>query len=235
MWNFQVTEHQTIENPCSLICPTSSTYLLHTQASEAYIKYNSHNCICNISVWKPRHLLGFWKEMWTKLKMWWRSSKWPFFRELQAWAVCPKEGSQRDTVVESSNDCLMRWEKQDKKDQNGLNKSLGIRIWDSLAISIVTLHHFLLLSCLRPIEMRSSTSQTICWNHFKSQSDVNDQWPRVECSEVNGRWMADNSIHLNGELLSEHSHGLSIHLITSFSVPYLPSSLLCKVSSYFIF
>lgn len=158
-----------------------------------------------------------------------------FLRELQAWAVGPKEGSQRDTVVEFSNDCLMRWEKQDKKDQNGLNKSLGISICDSLAISIVTLHYFLLLSCLRPIEMRNSTSQTICWNHFKSLSDVNDQWPRVECNEVNGRWMADDSIHLSRELIPEHFHGLSIHLITSYSLPYLPSSLLCKVPSYFIF
>lgn len=87
----------------------------------------------------------------------------------------PKEGSQRDTAVESSNDCLMRREKQDKKDQNGLNKSLGISICGSLDISIVTLHYSLLLSCLRPIEMRSSTSQTICRNHFKSLSDVNDQ------------------------------------------------------------
>lgn len=141
----------------------------------------------------------------------------------------------RDRVVESSKDRLMRWEKQDKTDQDGLNKSLGISICDSLAISIVTLHYFLLLSCLRPTEMRSSTSQTICWNHFKSLSDANDQWPRVECSEVNGRWMADNSIRLNGELLSEHFHGFWIHLITSYSLPYLPSSLSCKVSSYFIF
>lgn len=68
----------------------------------------------------------------------------------------PKEGCQGDTVVEYSNDGLMRSEKQGKKYQNGLNKSLGISICDSLAISIVTLHYFLLLSCLRPIEMRAA-------------------------------------------------------------------------------
>lgn len=51
-----------------------------------------------------------------------------------------------DLLVESSSDCLMRWEKQDNKDQNGLDKSLDISICDSFAISIATLNCFPLLS-----------------------------------------------------------------------------------------
>lgn len=83
------------------------------------------------------------------------------FRELQALAVDPKRGPQRDPIVKSSSDCLTRWEKQDKKGQNGLDKSLDISICDSFAISIVTLNYLPLLSWLRPIEMRNSTSQAI--------------------------------------------------------------------------
>lgn len=40
----------------------------------------------------------------------------------------------------------MTLEKQDKKDQNGLDKSLDISICDSFAISIVTLNYLPLLS-----------------------------------------------------------------------------------------
>lgn len=62
---------------------------------------------------------------------------------LRLWIM---RGSQRDTVVKSSSDCLMRQEKQDKKDQNGLSKFLDISICDSFATSIVTLNYLLLLS-----------------------------------------------------------------------------------------
>lgn len=124
----------------------------------------------------------------------------------------------------------MRSEKQGKKYQNGLNKSLGISICDSLAISIVTLHYFLLLSCLRPIEMRAA--------HLRQFVEITSSlWVMLMISDRGWsavRWMADNSIHLHGELLSDHFHGFWIYLITSYSLSYLPSSLFCKIS-YFIF
>lgn len=193
MWNFQVTEHQLIEHPW---LPTMSHQFQHSAAHTGQWNtssrlHQSQDCVYNAPIWSVSyfHLItysGSEKRCEQRHSEDFQNGQ--FFRELQAWAEGPKEGSQRDTVVEySSNDCLMRWEKQDKKDQNGLNKSLGISICDSLAISIVTLHYFLLLSCLRPIEMRAA--------HLRQFVEITSSlWVMLMISDLGWsavRWMAD--------------------------------------------